>query len=108
LRPTARSSSRTSGLVREFAEPPRRQVTAASFPWLQERLLRGETVIIPRLDDIPSALDRENGRRFGVKSNLSIPLIVGGQTVGALGFTMMRRSCSPLVDTRPLPMVNLS
>ena len=77
----------------EFADPPRRQVTAALFPWLQERLLRGETVIIPRLDDVPSALDRENGRRFGVKSNLSIPLVVGGHTVGSLGFTMMRHEC---------------
>jgi len=38
----------------EFPEPPRRQVTTAAFPWLQERLLRGETVIVPRLDDVSS------------------------------------------------------
>ena len=85
-----------------FPEPPRRQVTTAAFPWLQERLLRGETVIVPKLDDVPSALDRENARRFGVKSNLSIPLVVGGQTVGSLGFSMMRheREWSPELVAR--------
>ena len=85
----------------EFPEPPRGQVTTADFPWLHALLLRGETVVDPTLDDVPSALDRESARRFGVKSNLSIPLVVGGQVVGALGFTMMRheRDWAPeLVD----------
>ena len=47
------------------------------FPWLEQEML--------------AALDRENLRRFGVKSNLTLPLSVGGSsTVRALGFNTTR------------------
>ncbi len=75
---------------REDLLPPMRGMSALEyFPWLQQEMLAGRSVVASSLDDFPeaAAFDRENLRLFGVKSNLTIPLSVGGKPpVGALGF----------------------
>jgi PAS domain S-box-containing protein len=74
--------------------PPMRGMSAQEyFPWLQREMLAGRTVAVASLDELPEAatLDRDNLRLFGVKSNLTLPLSVGGATpVGALGFNTTR------------------
>jgi PAS domain S-box-containing protein len=74
--------------------PPMRGMSAQEyFPWLQQEMLARRIVAVPSLEDLPesAALDRENLRRFGVKSNLTLPLSVGGASpVGALGFNTTR------------------
>ena len=63
------------------------------FPWLQQEMLAGRSVAVSSLEDLPeaAALDRENLRLFGVKSNLTVPLSAGGASpVGALGFNTTR------------------
>ena len=63
------------------------------FPWLQQEMLAGRIVAASSLEDLPEAasLDRDNLRLFGVKSNLTVPLSVGGASpVGALGFNTTR------------------
>ena len=74
--------------------PPMRGMSAQEyFPWLQQEMLSGRIVAAPSLEDLPeaAALDRDNLRLFGVKSNLTIPLSVGGaRPVGALGFNTTR------------------
>ena len=61
------------------------------LPWLLRKMVAGETVVIPRLDDLPeeAAVDRESFRRHGTKSNVTIPINAGGQLVGGVGFATM-------------------
>jgi signal transduction histidine kinase len=73
-------------------EPPGRgrmvKVRSESFPWLTRKVLSGESVIIPRVEDLPpeAGKDRDEFRQIGNKSNVTIPLRVGGVVVGALMF----------------------
>ncbi len=79
---------------REDLFPPLLGMSAQEyFPWLQQEMAAGHTVAVTSLEDLPeaAALDRDNLRLFGVKSNLTVPLSVGGVTVvGALGFNTTR------------------
>jgi PAS domain S-box-containing protein len=59
------------------------------FPWIRQELLAGRMVVIPSVDEMPAeaAVDRENARRLGIKSDLSFPLSLGGEPpIGALAF----------------------
>src|SRR6185369_9004082 len=54
------------------------------------QVLAGRTIAVRSMTELPpeAARDRETFRQFGFKSNLTIPLLVGGEPpVGALGFT---------------------
>lgn len=59
-----------------------------TYPWLARKVLDGELVAFSRLDDLPpeASNDREDFRRDGNKSNVTIPLKVEGIVVGALLF----------------------
>jgi PAS domain S-box-containing protein len=73
--------------------PPMRGMRAEEyFPWLQGEMFAGRKHVASSLDDMPeeAACDRDNLRLFGVRSNLTIPLSVGGDIVGALGFNTTR------------------
>ena len=64
-----------------------------AFPWVKKQMLEGRIVRISSLDEMPAeaALDRENARRLGIKSNLCLPLMVGGEPpVGILGLNTLR------------------
>jgi PAS domain S-box-containing protein len=64
------------------------------YPWFVQELLAGRTVAVSSLKDLPAeaADDRENCRLLGIKSNLTIPLSVGGESaVGVLGFNTLRK-----------------
>jgi signal transduction histidine kinase len=74
------------------AAPEPRDVQA-TFPWTYEQLLAGRMYVNSSLDDLPpeAACDLASYRRHGVKSNVGIPLTVGGgPPVGALTFNTMR------------------
>ena len=63
------------------------------FPWYRRQMLDGRVVVIRSLEDLPAAaaVDRESCRLFGVRSNLCLPLAVGGEPpVGALGLSSLR------------------
>jgi PAS domain S-box-containing protein len=63
------------------------------FPWVRQELLAGRPVVVPSVDEMPAeaAVDRENARRLGIKSDLCLPLSVGGEPpVGALAFNTLR------------------
>jgi PAS domain S-box-containing protein len=63
------------------------------FPWYREQMLAGRIVAMSSPDELPAEapVDRESCRLVGVKSNLSLPLLVGGETpVGALGLNTLR------------------
>ena len=50
------------------------------FPYVSEQILAGRMVRFSSWDELPAeaAVDREHAGRFGVKSNLSLPISVGG------------------------------
>jgi len=64
-----------------------------SYPWVVKQMLAGRAVVASRLDELPeeAAVDRESARRAGIKSNLTLPLPVGGAPpLGALAFSVLR------------------
>jgi signal transduction histidine kinase len=63
------------------------------LPWLKSRMLAGETVVFSNIDELPpeAAKDVETIQRFGPKSNVTIPVSVGGAIVGAVGFGALER-----------------
>jgi formate hydrogenlyase transcriptional activator len=63
-----------------------------SYPWVIEQARAGRVVAISRLDDLPAeaATDLENARRTGIRSNLTLPMSVGGAPpLGALAFNTL-------------------
>lgn len=74
------------------------------MPWTKRKMLAGETVVMPSVDALPdeAAVDRESMRRYGPKSNVMIPIKVGGVVVAAVGFGILshERSWPPLVVRR--------
>jgi signal transduction histidine kinase len=69
-------------------ERGRRVDDTGSFPWLTRQVLSGEVAVISRLEEMPpeASIDRESFRRDGNKSNVTIPLRIGGVVVGAILF----------------------
>jgi PAS domain S-box-containing protein len=91
-----------SGWARESAEAAslmRGGDPREYFPWVLQHLLRGDVILISRLDDLPgeAGRDRENLRQIGTKAVVMVPLSVGGPVFGALTFAMGReeRAWSP-------------
>jgi PAS domain S-box-containing protein len=71
------------------AEPIRQE----HYPYYIRQMLAGRIVAVSSLDELPveAAVDRDSGRRRGIKSNLCLPLSVGGEPpVGALGLSTLR------------------
>ena len=65
----------------------------AQFPWVVQEMRGGRVVAVGRLDELPpeAAVDRESAERSGIKSNLTLPLSVGGgPPIGALAFNTTR------------------
>ena len=62
------------------------------FPWTVQRLRRGETIAISRLDDLPpeAASDHECWRQHGTKSTVVVPLSIGGTEFAVLSFASVR------------------
>ncbi len=74
--------------------PPMRGMSAGDyFPWLQQEMMAGRVVAASSLEELPeeATFDRDNLRLFGVRSNLTVPLLVGGTSnIGAMGLNTTR------------------
>jgi len=68
-------------------------------PWCTEKIRQGKTVVMCRVGDLPdeAAIDRQFLQRLRTKSNLIIPLAVGGSPLGLLGLGPSRESGSGLM-----------
>jgi formate hydrogenlyase transcriptional activator len=64
--------------------------TEKHFPWLIETLRAGRVVCFSTVDDIPNPVDRDSFRALGIRSSVTVPLMVGGRLVGGVGFNMLR------------------
>jgi formate hydrogenlyase transcriptional activator len=63
------------------------------YPWVAKQMLAGRPVVFSRPDELPeeAAIDRESARLVGIRSNLTLPMGVGGRSpVGALAFSTLR------------------
>jgi signal transduction histidine kinase len=58
------------------------------YPWLTAKVFSGEVVVISHLEEAPpeASKDVAASRRAGTKSNVTIPLRIGGVVVGAVLF----------------------
>jgi formate hydrogenlyase transcriptional activator len=73
--------------------PPAGPLRQEQVPWLRQEMLAGRIVRLSSVEDLPAeaAIDLEFARHLGVRSNLTIPLWVGGERpVGALGLNTLR------------------
>jgi transcriptional regulator with GAF, ATPase, and Fis domain len=78
---------------RNGVEPTPRGPTPR-LPWYFGELRAGRTVVFSTPADLPAeaVAEAEYCRRSGLRSNLAIPLRVGGRVVGALALTAFRRT----------------
>ena len=63
------------------------------FRWYRQQMLAGHTVVASSVEDLPAAaaVDRDTAESLGIRSNLTLPLLVGGERpVGALGLNALR------------------
>jgi formate hydrogenlyase transcriptional activator len=63
------------------------------FPWVVRQILAGHKIAVSSLEGLPAeaVVDRESARLSGIRSNLTLPLAVGGEPpVGALAFNALR------------------
>jgi transcriptional regulator with GAF, ATPase, and Fis domain len=70
--------------------PPAVGTPAEAFPSSFAAILRGELICFERVDEVPPGTDRDSILLLGTKSNVTVPLTVGGAVVGALAFGTMR------------------
>src|SRR5262249_47594184 len=70
-----------------------RVIAQRALPFWMGQILRGEVAFASRVEDLPeeAAGEREYFRRQGVASAASIPLKVGGEIIGAIGFVTVHR-----------------
>jgi PAS domain S-box-containing protein len=74
-------------------QQPRNPLRQEQFPWVVQQVIAGRTVVIPSLEGLPpeAAADRESAILLGIKSNLTIPLSIGGEPpIGALAFNTLQ------------------
>jgi PAS domain S-box-containing protein len=74
------------------AEPAPEFLSKEQIPWYLEQLIRGNTVVINRVEDFPP--EAQNERRLcltkGMKSLLSMPLKSGEKTLGSCALVSVR------------------
>ena len=76
----------------EGPQPPE-PLSQAQFPWVIQQMRAGLRVALSSLEGLPAeaAVDLQNARLLGIRSNLSLPLSVGGEPpVGVLAFNTVR------------------
>ena len=78
---------------------------AQSAPWFNRVLMNGRTVAFSKVSELPPGFFDSDGktyRRYVPKSNVSVPIRIGGDVVGAVGFGTVRkeRTWSPRLISR--------
>jgi signal transduction histidine kinase len=73
---------------------------ARPAPWFDQLLMNGRTLVYSSVSELPPEFftrDWKTFRRYVPKSNISVPLRIGGEVVGSVGFACLRkeRSWSP-------------
>ena len=83
----------THSFAVEGVEPvPKALPSRSLFPWIMSRSLRNLPTVIERLDDLPPEADSDKEGLIGVglKSHVTIPIVVAGHLHGSLSFSCVR------------------
>jgi PAS domain S-box-containing protein len=92
-------SATTDVIAPTHAYPPREAsrpgepLVQELYPWVAGQMRTGRMVVVSSLEELPAeaAVDRETCHLIGVKSNLCLPLSVGGEPpIGALGLNTLQ------------------
>ena len=73
--------------------PPPPEIPHEVVPWYAQEILAGRTVVLHRMpDDLPPTAQRERelAAREGIRSNLVVPMRIGTEVIGGLGFACHR------------------
>ena len=72
---------------------PKMTSTRETWPWGWSMLNENRPVVFARLDDLPpeAGFDRAGYERIGLKSHVTMPMIVAGKFYGGLSFGCVRR-----------------
>ena len=92
------AQSKTFYLVHQWARPGTPEIpeglnTGSRMPYLTQKLIAGETVVYSNPDELPREFDVDL-KLMGelvAKSYVGIPMVVGGITVGMVGFSTQNR-----------------
>ncbi len=83
---------------------PKNMELARRAPWFDQSLMLGKTLVFSKVEQLLAEFegDLRTFRRYVPKSNVTIPLRIGGEIVGAVGFATLRkeRSWPPRVIRR--------
>ncbi|MCI0389465.1 MAG: sigma 54-interacting transcriptional regulator [Acidobacteria bacterium] len=73
--------------------PNPERIVKLIFPWLFERILKGEITRVSRLEDLPeeASVEYEFMKSAGMKSFLVIPLLIGGNLIGCLALSAFHK-----------------
>jgi signal transduction histidine kinase len=76
--------SRDGGTARSWAVED--WLTVDEFPWMKDRLQRGEVVSVSQVEELPAeaVVDRRSYISQRIKPQVAVPLLVGGAVVGGL------------------------
>jgi signal transduction histidine kinase len=88
----ARVAKITHSWVTEGAAPRPSTVSLAEIPWAMSQLQAGEVVRFSRVEELPAdraAVDRRTYVKQGIKSQVQVPLKVGGALLGVLTFSAL-------------------
>jgi len=68
-------------------------LATSHLPWIASKMARGEEVCLASIDDVPEEAieERKFAHRFGLLSNVTFPLHVGGKVIGATSFGTLHR-----------------
>jgi signal transduction histidine kinase len=68
------------------------RMTADDIPWTTERVQRGDVVAFSRIEELPAdaSVDRHTCLELGIKSQVALPLLVGGAVVAGFVFGSVR------------------
>ncbi len=63
-------------------------IPLTTFPWILERLRRLETIVVPRVADLPpeARAEKEEFDYELIKSIVLVPMVFGGHVIGFVGF----------------------
>ena len=75
-----------------------------SFPWVIQKFLNAEMVLIPRVSELPpeAAKEKQEFEQQGIQSILAVPMISGGRVLGFIGLDSVREARMWADDTSSL------
>jgi formate hydrogenlyase transcriptional activator len=83
----------THGWYRPGIPPTPGNILKDTFPWLFERIRKGQIICVPRPEELPeeAGVELEFMRSTGMKSTLVIPLLIGGKLAGTLSIASLHK-----------------